>query len=365
MAEIPEIFVHSWSDDARLQPLYTGLTALRRAGLLRLRQQIEVNPERLGLPGLKSGSSHLLLTLGDGRRLLYDTTDSGQLDEALVRSSDAYFKRSYDPRAVADLGPLSVRVHPLGLNYPVYPNRPDWMGLRRALSFGPPRQRLLQSLRLLDVGSRWSQLPREHHLDREPDPGCAARVLFLVRAWDPEEFPGCTPERRRHYGEVNEMRAACVRALRREFGELFTGGFSHTAFARRQFPDALAPDPSQTHKRSYLRLLERHPICVTSGGLHGSLGWKLGEYVALSKAIVTERLAFAVPGSFAEDVHYLAYDDAEGCVASVRRLVEDQEQRAAMMAANRAYFLEHLRPDRLVWNSLAKALRLSVGENGP
>jgi hypothetical protein len=107
-----------------------------------------------------------------------------------------------------------------------------------------------------------------------------------------------------------------------------------------------------TTKRQYLRLLAEHPICVTSGGLHRSLGWKLGEYVALSKAIVTERLAFEVPGEFAEGKNYLSYADAKGCVAAVKRLVHDQALRGSMMQSNRDYFLNHLRPDRLVANAL-------------
>jgi len=152
------------------------------------------------------------------------------------------------------------------------------------------------------------------------------------------------------------MRARCIRALRTTFGDTFTGGFSHTAFAQRHFPDALASHPNQTSKRAYLQLLQHHPICVTSGGLHHSIGWKMGEYVALSKAIISEKLAFDVPGPFADGTHYLSYQDAEGCVAAVQKLIDDAPLRHSMMTQNRTYFLQHLQPDRLVANSLHIAL---------
>lgn len=189
-----------------------------------------------------------------------------------------------------------------------------------------------------------------------PNADALPQVLFLVRAWDPEEFPGCTPNRTSHYHSVNEMRAHCVRALRSEFGGKFTGGFSHTDFAKSKYPDCLAPDSKLTSKSQYLELLKRFPICVTSGGLHGSIGWKMGEYVALSKAIVTERLSYQVPSPFEEGENFLAYDTPDGCVAAVRRLMDDPGLRTSMMQKNREYFLQHLRPDVLVLRTLSEAL---------
>lgn len=364
MNKPPLIELYVWSDDARLQPLYTGLHLLHRSGAIRLRQKIVRDPESLGFSGLRTGSSHLLLTLPEKGRLFFDTTDAGTMNPSHVEACDGYFKRSYESAVVAMTGEASRKIHPLGLNYPVYPDEWDALGLRRALAFGTWRDRVGQVARVLDTHNLWSHLPRQRQLQAVPAMNLPSRILFLVRAWDPQGFAGCTAERIAHYTEVNEMRAACVRALRQAFGPMFTGGFSHTAFAKKHFPDLLAPDPALTSKRQYLRLLAEHPICVTSGGLHRSLGWKLGEYVALSKAIVTERLAFEVPGGFAEGKNYLSYADAEGCVAAVNRLVHDQALRGSMMQSNRDYFLNHLRPDRLMANALGLELP-HLSENHP
>ncbi len=158
-------------------------------------------------------------------------------------------------------------------------------------------------------------------------------------------------------------RAACVRALRSAFGPMFTGGFSHTEFARKYYPDALASNSAMTSKRRYLALLREHPICVATTGLHQSIGWKMGEYVALSKAVIAEKLHFEVPGPFADGINYLGFTTPEECVDKVQELVGSPDRRASLMQANRSYFETWLRPAALVWNSLAKAKGMkSAGE---
>ncbi len=355
----------AWSDDARLQQIYTGLTSLSRQGLIHLRQSIVSNPISIGLPQLQSGSAHTLIILNDSIKVLFDLTDHGSINPESIANIDHCFKRSYDPSALVSLGPLSSRIHPLGLNYPVFPNRPDIHAIRRACAFGSLRQRLQQLLRLSDPANLWSSLPRERHLSAPPNLNQKPNVLFLARAWDPQDSTHITPQQTRHYNTINETRAACIRALRTAFGDAFTGGFSHTPFAQRHFPDALASHPNQTSKRAYLQRLKEHPICVTSEGLHHSIGWKMGEYVALSKAIVSEKLAFTVPGPFADGTHYLSYQDPDGCVAAVKKLIQDVPLRHSMMTQNHAYFLQHLQPDRLVAHSLNTALGQSAIQFSP
>ena len=79
------------------------------------------------------------------------------------------------------------------------------------------------------------------------------------------------------------------------------------------------------------------------------------EYVAASKAIVNEAFCFQVPGNFRAGVNYLPFTDVEGCLAQVEALMEDPERTYRMAQANRAYYLAHLRPDRLMANALAQA----------
>ena len=80
------------------------------------------------------------------------------------------------------------------------------------------------------------------------------------------------------------MRAQTIEILRETFGSRFNGGFIHTEYAERHFPRQLVADNRYSEQGAYIDLLRRHPICIATAGLHGSVGWKLGEYVAFSKA---------------------------------------------------------------------------------
>ena len=140
--------------------------------------------------------------------------------------------------------------------------------------------------------------------------------------------------------------------LGREFGDDFLGGFSHGDYAVKNYGGVLLRRIEASAKESYVGLLGRHPICVATTGLHGSVGWKMGEYVAFSRAIVSGKLNYRPPGEFKPGRNYLEFDTPERCVEAARRVFADAELRRRMMRSNREYYLAHLRPEALVKRTL-------------
>jgi hypothetical protein len=110
-----------------------------------------------------------------------------------------------------------------------------------------------------------------------------------------------------------------------------------------------------------LNKLREFPICVATVGLNGSNGWKLAEYVAASKAILSEPLVYEVPGEFTHEKNYLQFQTPDELVETAVKLIEDAELRSSMMHANRQYFREYVRPDAMVRNSLKIALAALPG----
>ena len=110
--------------------------------------------------------------------------------------------------------------------------------------------------------------------------------------------------------------------------------------------------PALTERKRYLRTLHAHDICIASTGLHESIGWKTGEYVAAAKAIVSEPLCYQVPGEFREGIHYLPFTTTEECLAAVQTLLAEPYKLFAMKKANEIYYSRYLRPDVLVKNTL-------------
>jgi hypothetical protein len=274
---------------------------------------------------------------------------------------DFYFKRSYSEAVNAALPPSQRRkIRPLGLGYRVLPSSVDMFAVRRAFRLrGAARTHVRSVLRqAVDVHNLVRFEPRVHAMESAPDFTLEPRVLFLVAAYDPHDDSGRTPEKVEDRIYINETRARCIRLLKKALGDRFTGGFASSPFTTKHYGDLVAPETT-TLQQNYLATVRSHPICVATTGLHGSIGWKLGEYVAFSKAVVSEKLVYGVPGDFAPEKHYLEFTSPEGCVEAAVRLVENRDLRERLMSNNAAYYQSYLRPDSLINHALVEALGAS------
>lgn len=157
------------------------------------------------------------------------------------------------------------------------------------------------------------------------------------------------------------MRARCIALLRKELGPRFLGGFVPDRFARERYGKLLATE-GLTAREQYFEALRRFPICIATTGLHGTIGWKLAEYVAFSRAILCEPLPCQLPGGFAAGTHYLPFTRPEECVAQAQRLIANRDLRAGMMASNAEYYRAHVRPDSLVLHALVTARAWAAAE---
>jgi hypothetical protein len=256
------------------------------------------------------------------------------------------------------------KVFPYGLNYPCYGPGMGWM--RRVLwsvmadRDSLKRNALLQLARHVtpiatligvDKGRRSSDF---RFFEGEPIDSENPEIIFFTRAWSPDR-DGLPSELVAERKEMNERRAECIRRLRRNFGEIFRGGFEAEEYALANFPDCVVKEKEVTLKRNYVQNMKRASICISTTGLQGSTPWKLGEYVAGAKAIVSEPVRHVLPGDFARGENYLEFNSPDECVDAVRRLVDEKSMRLAMTKRNRDYYSQYLRPDKLVLNILERS----------
>ena len=152
----------------------------------------------------------------------------------------------------------------------------------------------------------------------------------------------------------NTATSAAIGPLRAAFPEQFIGGIQDSPFAQTQCPDLILSEHS-TWKRIYLHRMKHSEICIASTGLHQSSGWKIAEYLAAGRAIVSEPLCYEVPGPFQAGENYLTYTSADGCIEQIRTLLAHPEQILQMGQRNRAYYDTWLRPDQIVAKALEQA----------
>ena len=139
---------------------------------------------------------------------------------------------------------------------------------------------------------------------------------------------------------MNRVRIDVVRALR-EMGNAISGIYPDY-YAQDLCPDILASKKHMT-KRCYLNNLRISDICITNEGLKCSPGWKIGEYVAGSKCVVTNEIKCVIP-EFREGVNYQVFDDPSNVIDIVFNLRLDKSYKECQVA-NWEYSSKHLHPD--------------------
>jgi hypothetical protein len=360
------LYYHADRASRHIQQIYTGFGMLAESGLIEIVQRgkryfDDPPPPQRHLRGAAGGLLIVGLSAGSDPEMLlfFDTNDYAESDEKNLEKCDCYFKRSYSAEHVNASHPkYQDRIYPLGLNYYVLPDRRSTMALRRSISRSKPLLEQLDGiLSSIDVKNRLAFYPRLRNLNALPVYSAEPRVLFMVTAYDPYNDPQRAKDKIEEKVQLNEFRASCVRTLRSELGPRFFGGFVHNKFTRLKYKDVLIEHARDAKKSNYLSLLQDFPICVATSGLHGSIGWKLAEYVAFSRAIVTEKLQFEVPGGFQPEHNYLEFTSPESCAEQSMRLLNDCELRKNLMFNNSLYYQHYLRPDMLVFNAISTALK--------
>lgn len=353
--------LESHSVQTHLEQIYTGFLLLHRSGRVRLSQRVVRKRETRTRPQhLHDAFANQLRVVVDGRVAInYDVHDSWEIDDTILPHVDLYFKRSYAPERVAALeAGARAKLRPLGLNYSLFPDGIDRFGFARSMRLTSGMERIRSAARSLALTDRFAFTPRVRLMSAPPDFDTPPKILFMVRTFDPDDRAERAPEKIAERRALNDARAELIRALRREWGERFYGGFVHTPHAISQYPDLLVPEKARGSKGGYIAHLRGFPIGIATTGIHGSIGWKFAEYVAFSKAIVAEPLLYRATGDLAPERNYLEFTSVDACLAAVARLFDDEALRHGMMANNARYYEHHMRPDRLVMHTLEAALAL-------
>lgn len=307
-----------------------------------------------------------------GKKIAYDMADGYQSIhrkerfDAQLESLDFYFKRSYDEDFHLQMQNRD-KVSPLGLNYLCScEGNPYDRFYFKDRSLGELKKFLLHTKN--KSANKYDYRIFESNSIRYDE----YNLLFLTRLWDSSQistesilktYPYFSVEEAKEEAEkwkssldsATQNRILYIRELKNYFGDKIIAGVSDDNLSRKLCPEFIV-DPAITDRNNYLSMIKKNYICITSEGLHHSIGWKFAEYVAAGKAIVTEPLFYEVPYGFCEDKNYLTYTDIHSCISNCERLLGDTDAVHAMEFENKAYYESHVRPDMLVLDSLKIAL---------
>jgi hypothetical protein len=336
-----------------LMQLYSGFFELQRKGIIDLKiKPVKNNKKAYAVVSALINRKH---------RVYYDNLDGltwipGDVQVNLDYfqknyKADFYFKRSFSP-LMREHSPDNCKVFPLGLNYNVQPHKNLF---RYSGSVNEKVKYFMKTNRLLKKVSAKSFF-YEQDFEYYPVMPSKKNVLFLTRLWDPGEAKSQRSVELRT--RINKTRIECINRCRKEYGSEFTGGLFIENFASKNYPE-LIMDNSLTNKASYLQAVKEHAICIATTGLHNSIGWKMGEYVAASRGIVSEPLKFELPGNFSRDQNYYEFETADKLIEQIEKLRSDETDLLRIMTNNYHYYLNYVKPENLVLNSLITVLNNS------
>ena len=172
-----------------------------------------------------------------------------------------------------------------------------------------------------------------------PRPSDADYVFFTAWPWA-------------KHGDVNPPRIRFIEACRRAPGLTFEGGF--VPRRRNDVPEVLPyTATARTSLPEYLAKVGRSAVAFNNPAVHGCLGWKLGEYLAMGKAIVSLPLDRVLPAPLEHGVHLHVVDGSpEALDEAISRLRTDHTYRMTLERNARQWYDEHLAPHRLAARAL-------------
>jgi hypothetical protein len=274
---------------AHTYQIYTGLSMLRDKGIIDL-QLVKGKQVAYNAPIVRGEIEDKLVC--------FDLNDSSEFQfKELLSKSDVYFKRMLLKEDESE------KIQPFGLNYPVLYKNDDFItrgyytGGLKGFSRSLARRNVLIS-KLLNINishpnSSVNDFERLPLLDY--DHPC---VILYSRLWNPDKVQSHVKKDQRM--EMNEIRIKSVALLKKELGSRFVGGIQLDEYSKKIAGDSLVKDNSIVHKKVYLNSLRSSHIGVATEGLEDSIGFKFGEYLSMSMAIVSNPIhSYSLPGDFA------------------------------------------------------------------
>jgi hypothetical protein len=279
-----------------------------------------------GFPELRDPKDGMAVILPDGKRLFIAANDFAVVDPAVLAWADVVGQVNVDPALS-----YSSKVVPIGPSFGI-----PWTSRASLAAF------IVRSGAMTDP-TRVPAMLRDYlraNTERAPLSAYASGrslegvVFFVATYW-------------RNAPSANERRLRFLRAVRRQPELELSGGFWSQAELPTEFGEFLL-DGSIGH-RDYIKGTKASTFVFNTPAVHDCLGWKLGEFLAMGKAIISTPLGRRMPGNFraGEQIH-IVEDSEDAILAAVDLLHRDHEYRHHLEASARRYWERFLRPDVVI-----------------
>jgi hypothetical protein len=267
---------------------------------------------------------------GIAKKLVIDYSDSPALKEEAYQWADVYGKVNI---AFEDMERFSKLV-PLGPGFAVRIFSAPQTLFYAALHLLKGAGRIADKKRFLaDYRGQLRRLPLSAYLQRTP--ARTDYLYFIATLWKKETA-------------TNGYRANFIKVARQQPGINFEGGFApRRANDMTGFEDLTLAGRSTLQE--YLAKTKDSMAVFNTPAVLACHGWKLGEYLALGKCILSTPLSRVMPGEFLAGTHYLETDGSmQDQEKKLQWLKQNEDLRKSLEQEAATYFDEYLAPEKVI-----------------
>lgn len=135
-----------------------------------------------------------------------------------------------------------------------------------------------------------------------------------------------------------------MNAAKVAFVQGFTGGFvGGPGSERKRYPDLLIDD--YVDIKTWIERTTRSTLVFNNPAVSGCLGWKLGQYLALGKAIISTEIVNALPAELEHGRHVHFVSNVEEIPEAIDRIRLDAAYRRRLEQGAHDYWTGWLTPD--------------------
>lgn len=285
---------------------------------------------------------------GGGARIYLDADDTETLDPVALDWCDVYAKVNVDP--AASRASCNRRVLSIG---PGFGTRERWLFPLAPVSVATAAVRSTGEKGARVLARRWEWMCRLRSPLSAYYPSSRVDsnyLYFAASVWAPQD-------------DCNRLRGRFIDLAQTLPDVQFQGGFAPPFRADAPVRMAARMARRDPH-RIYLERTSRSVLAFNTPAVLDCLGWKLGEYLALGKAILSSPLTRAMPAPLEHGVHvHFVGEDETSILDGIERVRRDETYRNALERAARRYYNDHLAPQR-VMDRILDAAEVTRGGSG-
>ena len=270
-------------------------------------------------------------------RFVIDYCDPPDISRQAYDWCDIYAKINYN-KEVTDLNKLIVIPPAFGIK--IWNLRQTlFYCLRNILtsSFALPTHR---STFIKDYYQQYKREPIESYLNdiTEKSENKNAYIFMIGTLWNESDYAENT----------NNERKKFIEACRKTDNCKFEGGFyatpNHLKFE--EFKSFVFSRPYSTSE--YIKKTKLSNIVFNTPAVHNCHGWKLAEFLAMGKPIISTKLSYELPIDLThgKNIHFV--ENADEIESSIKSIIDDQNYKNLLSKNAKTYFLQYMTPTAII-----------------